>query len=160
MEFIDAEEIESDDKNSDEESLVMNFQHMSVSEKKVKMKSKKKNVKMSKGKLSMAATEKKKGLKYMDTDILIDTRSTCSVFKNADMVINVKKIKAIMRAMSNGGHQDSRYVGHLPGFFDVWVNEKSLMNILAMCEVQKRFRVTIDMAIEPTIMYTWEERRF
>jgi len=48
------------------------------------------------------------------------------------MVINVKKSKTIMRAMSNGGHQDSRYVRYSPGFFDVWVNEMSVMNILEM----------------------------
>ena len=37
MEFIDTKEIEGDDEDSDEGSLVMNFQHMSVSEEKVKI---------------------------------------------------------------------------------------------------------------------------
>jgi len=74
MEFVDAEKIEGDDKDSDKGSLVMNFQHMSVSEERVKMKNKKKkDVKMFRGKLSMASTEKKNGPKYTDTDILIDT---------------------------------------------------------------------------------------
>ena len=85
----------------------------------------------------MAATEKKNGQKYKDTDIFIYTGSIYSVFKNAEMVINVKKSKTIIRAMSNGRHHYSRHVGHLLGFFDLWLNEKSLMNILAICDVQK-----------------------
>ena len=36
--FIDSEEIEGGDKDSDEGSLVINFQHISVSEKMIKMK--------------------------------------------------------------------------------------------------------------------------
>lgn len=64
----------------------------------------------------MAVSGGKKEQKYKDTDILQDTESTCSVFKNTYMLMNVKKSDTIMRAVSNGGHQDSRHVGHLPGF--------------------------------------------
>ena len=77
----------------------------------------------------MTAVERKKGKNYDDTDILLDTESPYSVFKNPNMVINVRKSKSITRAMSNGGHQDSIYVRYLLGFFYVWVNPKSLRNI-------------------------------
>ena len=55
----------------------------------------------------MTATRASRSDKYSDTDILIDTGSTCSVFKNAKMLINIMRSKVIMRAVTNGGHQDS-----------------------------------------------------
>ena len=88
---------------------------------------------------------------YDDTDILLDTGSTCSVFKNINMLIGVKRSMSTMRALSNGGHQDSTQMGTSPGFFDVWYNNKSLLNILSMKDVRKKFRVTMDTDIEPTI---------
>ena len=38
------------------------------------------------------------------------------------------------------------------GFFHVWVNTRSLLNILAMNDVTNRFRVTMDSSIDHTIM--------
>ena len=44
---------------------------------------------------------------YHDTDILLDTGSTMSVFKNPKMLLNIRKSERTMRAYSNGGHQDT-----------------------------------------------------
>ena len=46
--------------------------------------------------------------KYSDTDILLDTGSTMSVFKNEKMLLNVRKSKRILRVYSNGGFQYSQ----------------------------------------------------
>ena len=59
-----------------------------------------------------------------------------------------------MRAYTNGGHQDSVYKGYLPGFFEVWYNPQSMLNILSMKDVRKKYRITMDMQQS---MYTREE---
>ena len=81
---------------------------------------------------------------YGNNSILLDTGSTVSVFKNTKMLTDVKDSGTTMRALTNGGYQDSTERGVLPGFFPVWVNRSSRMNILAMSDVRKKFRVTID----------------
>ena len=88
---------------------------------------------------------------YTDTEILLDTGSTMSVFKNKDMLLNLRRSKKTLRAFSNGGSQDSIYEGDFPGMFKVWYNPKSMLNILAFSDVRKCFRVTMDTAIENVI---------
>ena len=47
-----------------------------------------------------------------------------------------------MRALTNGGYQDSDHQGILPSFPPVWVNENSRVKILAWSDVRKKFRIT------------------
>ena len=54
--------------------------------------------------------------KYKDTDILIDTGSTFLVFKNPQMLLNIKSNERKTKPYINGGSQDSTLVGDLPGF--------------------------------------------
>ena len=60
------------------------------------------------------------------------------------MLINVRKAKRKLVANTNGGHHISNIEGELPGFFTVWFNPRSMINILLFADVRKRFRVTID----------------
>ena len=62
-------------------------------------------------KLSIESTRASRSGKYLHTDIFLDTRSTYYMLKNPDMLINVVKGKTVMRAVTNGGHQDSIYTG-------------------------------------------------
>ena len=77
-------------------------------------------------------------------DILLDTGSTCSVFNNEKMLINIRRAKRRLVAKTNGGPHVSDLEGELPGFFTVWFNPKSMINILSFADVRKRFRITID----------------
>lgn len=86
-----------------------------------------------------------------DNSILIDTGSTCSVFKNDKMLMNIRKSPKTLRAFTNGGHQDSTQVADLPGFFQVWYNRNSMVNILTWADVRKHFRITADTAEENAI---------
>ena len=88
---------------------------------------------------------------YEDTDILLDTGSTCSVVKNPKMLLNIGDRGRKLRAYTNGGHQDSNEEGDLPGFFRVWYNPRSMLNILSFRDVRKRFRVTVDTSVENAI---------
>ena len=49
-----------------------------------------------------------------------------------------------MTAHRNRGTQDSSKVGELPGFFTVWYNLASMMNILAWAGVCNKFCITAD----------------
>ena len=39
----------------------------------------------------------------------------------------------------------------LPGFFDVWFNSQSMVNILAWCDVSEHYRITTDTSVEDAI---------
>ena len=56
-----------------------------------------------------------------------------------------------MRAITNGGHQDSHLIGDLPGFFPVWFNKNSMLNILSFAQIRKVYRITIDTDIAATM---------
>ena len=84
--------------------------------------------------------------------ILIDTGSTCSVFNNRNMVLNIRKSKRVLRAKTNGGYQDTTHMADLPGFFPVWFNEESMLNILSFADVRNKFRITMDSGKEPTFI--------
>ena len=89
--------------------------------------------------------------KYTDTDILLDTGSTMSVFNNKKMLLNVRKSQKTLRAYSNGGSQDSNFEGDSPGTFKVWYNPSSMLNILSFKDVRKIFRITMDTDVENVI---------
>lgn len=52
--------------------------------------------------------------------ILLDSQSTISVFKNADMLRNLRRSAYVLRAITNGGHQDSDMIGDFPNLGEVW----------------------------------------
>ena len=49
-----------------------------------------------------------------------------------------------VRCYCNGGYQDTKEKGTLPGFGKVWYNPTSLANILSFAKVSDRYRITID----------------
>ncbi|KAI2490729.1 Reverse transcriptase (RNA-dependent DNA polymerase) [Fragilaria crotonensis] len=63
--------------------------------------------------------------------ILLDSQSTISVFRNADMLTNIRPSEHVLRAVTNGGHQDSTLVGDFPNLGKVWFNPQSIANILS-----------------------------
>ena len=165
-EFIDAEEVDESDYDCDEGSVIMNFQHLqlkwetdNVNHDTMKQKEEECMITRSWAWLRQGQASGK----YSDTYILLDNGSTCLVIKNEDIVIDIVKSETIMRAITNGGHQDSDHKGILPGFFKVWINKRSLLNILAMGGVRKNFRVTMDTDVEVAInvhMKNWQTLKF
>ena len=79
--------------------------------------------------------------------ILLDLGFTCSVFKNKKLLKNVHRSEVKLRAYSNDGYQDSELVEDLPDFFTVWYNPNSMLHILVLCDVRKRFRVSLDTSV-------------
>lgn len=76
--------------------------------------------------------------------ILLDSQSTISVFKNGSMLTNIIPSNHVLRALTNGGHQDSNMVGDFPNLGTVWFNMESIANILSLSDVRKICQVTMD----------------
>lgn len=53
------------------------------------------------------------------TQVGSTSQSTISVFKNAVMLTNIQDSKHMLRAMTNGGHQDSNMIGDFPNLGEV-----------------------------------------
>ena len=93
------------------------------------------------------------GAHEIDPDwILLDSQSTISVFKNASMLTNIRNSGRVLRAITNGGHQDSSLIGDFPNLGEVWYNRNSIANILSLAEVRKVCRVTMDTSDEPALV--------
>jgi hypothetical protein len=68
------------------------------------------------------------------------------------MLTNIRNSGRVLRAITNGGHQDSVLVGEFPNLGEVWFNGASIANILSLAEVCKVCRVTMDTSTEPAIV--------
>ena len=80
--------------------------------------------------------------------VLVDSQSTISVFRNPHMLSNIRKSPHVLRAITNGGHQDSNMVEDFPNLGVVWFNELSIANILSLSDGRKVCRVTMDISNE------------
>jgi hypothetical protein len=85
------------------------------------------------------------------TWILLDSQSTISVFNNRDMLRNVRRSPHVLRAITNGGFQDSDMVGEFPNLGEVWYNANSIANILSLADVRKVCTVTMDTSRSPSM---------
>ncbi len=67
------------------------------------------------------------------------------------MLTNIRKSEHTLRALTNGGHQDSDMIGDFNNLGIVWYNPSSIANILSLADVRKVCRVTLDTSDEPSI---------
>ena len=79
-----------------------------------------------------------------ETSILIDSGSNCSIFKNSDRLANIRNCDELLRVYTKFGYQDSNMKGHYKNSFVVWFNPESMLNILSVSQVSKRYRITMD----------------
>jgi len=99
----------------------------------------------------MTQTNKRNYSSINNEWILLDTQSTVSVFNNMQYLTNIRESKETLRAITNGGYQDSHMVGEFPNLGTMWYNQHSIANILSMQEVRRVCRVTMDTSIKPTL---------
>lgn len=52
--------------------------------------------------------------------ILLNSQSMVSVFKNPVMLTNIRRNPHVLRALTNGRHQDSNLIGDFPNLSPVW----------------------------------------
>ena len=80
--------------------------------------------------------------------LLLDTGSTFSCVNNSKMLINMRKCDKPMNGASKGGVMATDREGELPGFFKLYYNPRSLMNIISFKDMIKRFKITVDTSKE------------
>ena len=95
--------------------------------------------------------QKRERFKHIpDSWILLDSQSTASVFKTAELLTDIKSNGDTLLMVSNGGgEQLITETGHIRGYGRVWFNKNSLANILSLADVRRRgWRITMDTAEE------------
>ena len=83
--------------------------------------------------------------------ILLDSESTTSIFRDANLLTNLRDTAPPLLLNTNGGHHSATQVGEYHGLgnpLTVWFNPKSLANILVLCDVRRHVQVTLDTAQE------------
>jgi hypothetical protein len=84
--------------------------------------------------------------------ILLDSQSNISIFHSPQMITNIRSSPKTVTVRTNGGHQTSSLVGDFANLGMVWYNPDSIANILALSDVRRVCRVTMDSASEPAIL--------
>ena len=67
------------------------------------------------------------------------------------MLQNIRSSPHVLRALTNGGHQDSNMIGDFPNLGQVWYNPDSKANILLLANVRKVCNVSMETSKEPTM---------
>ena len=86
--------------------------------------------------------------------VLLDSQSTMSVFSNPALLSNIRPADHPIRAITNGGFQDSTMVGDFHGLgipYTAWYNPASIANILSLASIRKLCPVTMDSSKAPSI---------
>ncbi|KAG7373305.1 reverse transcriptase RNA-dependent DNA polymerase [Nitzschia inconspicua] len=80
--------------------------------------------------------------------ILIDSESTLSMFKSRHLLTNIRHARKPIRVCGTGGDIVSYWIGDLHGLGTVWLDDRSLANIISLAHLASVCRVTMDSAVE------------
>ncbi|KAG7347353.1 reverse transcriptase RNA-dependent DNA polymerase [Nitzschia inconspicua] len=80
--------------------------------------------------------------------ILIDSESTLSMFKSRHLLTNIRRAPKPIRVCGTGGEIVSYWIGDLHGLGTVWLDDRSLANIISLAHLASVCRVTMDSAVE------------
>jgi hypothetical protein len=84
--------------------------------------------------------------------ILLDSDPTDTVFCNSEYVSNISATNEALKIMTNGGPMVSKQWCTVPHLGEYWYNEDSITNIMALCDVTDKFRVTMDSSKENALL--------
>ena len=84
--------------------------------------------------------------------IVYDCSTMFSVFKDKDMVANIRKAKEPLVFSTNAGEGSTGLVADVHKFGEVWFNKTAITNLMAHCQVVDQYRVTYDSAVEDAFL--------
>ena len=79
------------------------------------------------------------------TWILLDTQSNCDIFRNKQLLHDIREKPNHRLVLKSNGNGDIRtnMIGTIKGYGDVWYNPQSMANILSFANVRRKFRISI-----------------
>ena len=84
-----------------------------------------------------------------EPDILLDSGSTISLFKDRIFLNRVWSPRAKLLMETNAGSKVMKLKGEIEGFGEVWFDEEAVSNLMALCDLVRRgHRVTYDSDVE------------
>ena len=87
--------------------------------------------------------------------ILLNTGATSSIIRDRDLLTDISARQPPLTSITNGGPHLCNYGGFFHGLqqpLRVWYAPDSVGNILALCDVRRLCRVTLDTAIEAALL--------
>lgn len=74
-------------------------------------------------------------------DVLLDNQSSVHLFKDKNLLTNIRKAPASMRVYGVGGSLDANLIGDLEGIGQVYYHPKAVANILSFNQVAKDHKI-------------------
>ena len=79
--------------------------------------------------------------------ILLDNQSNISIF-NPNFVSDQKTVNKPLRLATNRGILTTHNKAQVPGFGEVWFDDKAITNIFSFSAMEDKYRITYDSSIE------------
>ena len=70
--------------------------------------------------------------------ILLDNQSTTDIFRNFDLLQNIREVAEELHLFSNGGKIITKLMGYLDGYGDVWYHPEAIANIISQTRAEDR----------------------
>jgi hypothetical protein len=80
----------------------------------------------------------------MKSLILLDNGYTVNLFCNPNMVSDIKETNEALELSTNGGELRTNKHANVPGYGEVWYDEKAITNIFSFALMEDKYKITYD----------------
>jgi len=96
-------------------------------------------------------------MEHMREWLLLDSQSTIDSFCNKDFVKDIRRAKTPMQLATNAGTTTLKWKADANSWGEVWFDENSMTNIFSLANMEDRYRVTYDSAVESAFVVHTEK---
>ena len=87
------------------------------------------------------------GKEHLKRVALLDNQSTTDIFCNKDYLRNIRKVDEALHLNTNAGTLVCNKKGELPGYGEVWFDERAIANVISFSNAEQKGKY--DIAYEP-----------